>query len=188
MVNFSRHNRTLSGWTGASDSLKEVESMMRMESQAANAEQKLVDLDKPKLTSNQFEHLHDAIEQGVDEFDFDYNLLDPVEVSPGIEEEVLDPDYEEEFLDPDDEYYDYNIDDDVGLSSGLSAEDYYEAHNIFTDEMATTNEVLKDSVTNFYQEGTQSVASGNFADKTYQDFMYSYEDYYEEMLDIEGIV
>ena len=32
---------------------------------------KLEDIDKPKLTSRQFEDLHCAIEQGIDEFDFD---------------------------------------------------------------------------------------------------------------------
>ena len=32
---------------------------------------RLEDLDKPKLTSRQFEDLHCAIEQGIDEFDFD---------------------------------------------------------------------------------------------------------------------
>ena len=32
---------------------------------------RLEDIDKPKLTSKQFEDLHCAIEQGVDEFDFD---------------------------------------------------------------------------------------------------------------------
>ena len=39
---------------------------------------RLEDIDKPKLTSKQFEDLHCAIEQGVDEFDFDnsdnYNI------------------------------------------------------------------------------------------------------------------
>ena len=59
------------------DKLKKVveqheEQAKDLKNDLANAEQKLVDLDKPKLTSNQFEHLHDAIEQGVDEFDFDY--------------------------------------------------------------------------------------------------------------------
>ena len=32
---------------------------------------KLEDIDNPKLTSKQFEDLHCAIEQGIDEFDFD---------------------------------------------------------------------------------------------------------------------
>ena len=39
---------------------------------------RLEDVDKPKLTSKQFEDLHCAIEQGIDEFDFDssdnYNI------------------------------------------------------------------------------------------------------------------
>ena len=39
---------------------------------------RLEDIDKPKLTSKQFEDLHCAIEQGIDEFDFDssdnYNI------------------------------------------------------------------------------------------------------------------
>ena len=32
---------------------------------------RLEDIDKPKLTRKQFEDLHCAIEQGIDEFDFD---------------------------------------------------------------------------------------------------------------------
>ena len=42
------------------------------------ANTRLEDIDKPKLTSKQFEDLHCAIEQGIDEFDFDnsdnYNI------------------------------------------------------------------------------------------------------------------
>ena len=42
------------------------------------ANNKLADIDKPKLTSKQFEDLHCAIEQGIDEFDFNnsenYNI------------------------------------------------------------------------------------------------------------------
>ena len=42
---------------------------------------KLEDLDKPKLTSRQFEDLHCAIEQGIDEFDFDNSDNYEVELS-----------------------------------------------------------------------------------------------------------
>ena len=42
---------------------------------------RLEDLDKPKLTSRQFEDLHCAIEQGIDEFDFDNSDNYEVELS-----------------------------------------------------------------------------------------------------------
>ena len=45
------------------------------------ANNKLADIDKPKLTSEQFENLHCAIEQGVDEFDFDNSDNYEVELS-----------------------------------------------------------------------------------------------------------
>ena len=45
------------------------------------ANNKLADIDKPKLTSEQFENLHCAIEQGIDEFDFDNSDNYEVELS-----------------------------------------------------------------------------------------------------------
>ena len=42
---------------------------------------RLEDIDKPKLTSKQFEDLHCAIEQGIDEFDFDNSDNYEVELS-----------------------------------------------------------------------------------------------------------
>ena len=47
------------------------EQVKDLEHDLNKANIKLEDLDKPKLTSRQFEDLHCAIEQGIDEFDFD---------------------------------------------------------------------------------------------------------------------
>ena len=42
---------------------------------------RLEDIDKPKLTSKQFEDLHCAIEQGIDEFDFDNSDFYEIDLS-----------------------------------------------------------------------------------------------------------
>ena len=47
------------------------EQVKDLEHDLNKANIKLEDLDKPKLTSKQLEDLHCAIEQGIDEFDFD---------------------------------------------------------------------------------------------------------------------
>ena len=47
------------------------------------AEQKLADCDKPKLTSKQFDELHRAIENSVENFDF--NQADNYNVEMGME-------------------------------------------------------------------------------------------------------
>ena len=49
---------------------------------------RLEDIDKPKLTSRQFEDLHCAIEQGIDEFDFDNSDNYDLELSIGYENEI----------------------------------------------------------------------------------------------------
>ena len=49
---------------------------------------RLEDLDKPKLTSKQFEDLHCAIEQGIDEFDFDNSDNYDLELSISYENEI----------------------------------------------------------------------------------------------------
>ena len=52
------------------------------------ANTRLEDIDKPKLTSKQFEDLHCAIEQGIDEFDFDNSDNYDLELSIGYENEI----------------------------------------------------------------------------------------------------
>ena len=59
------------------DKLKKVvehheEQAKDLRKDLVNAERKLVDLDKPKLTNNQFSELHDLIETGISNFDFEY--------------------------------------------------------------------------------------------------------------------
>jgi len=49
---------------------------------------RLEDIDKPKLTSKQFEDLHCAIEQGIDEFDFDNSDNYDLELSIGYDNQV----------------------------------------------------------------------------------------------------
>ena len=57
------------------------EQVKDLQNDLNNANIKLEDLDKPKLTSRQFEDLHCAIEQGIDEFDFDNSDNYEVELS-----------------------------------------------------------------------------------------------------------
>ena len=57
------------------------EQVKDLEHDLNKANIKLEDLDKPKLTSKQFEDLHCAIEQGIDEFDFDNSDNYEVELS-----------------------------------------------------------------------------------------------------------
>ena len=49
---------------------------------------RLEDIDKPKLTSRQFEDLHCAIEQGIDEFSFDDSDNYDLELSISYENEI----------------------------------------------------------------------------------------------------
>ena len=49
---------------------------------------RLEDVDKPKLTSKQFEDLHYAIEQGIDEFSFDDSDNYDLELSISYENEI----------------------------------------------------------------------------------------------------
>ena len=49
---------------------------------------RLEDIDKPKLTSKQFEDLHCAIEQGIDEFSFDDSDNYDLELSIGYDNQV----------------------------------------------------------------------------------------------------
>ena len=49
---------------------------------------RLEDIDKPKLTSKQFEDLHCAIEQGIDEFSFDDSDNYDLELSISYENEI----------------------------------------------------------------------------------------------------
>ena len=49
---------------------------------------RLEDIDKPKLTSKQFEDLHCAIEQGIDEFDFDDSDNYDLELSISYENQI----------------------------------------------------------------------------------------------------
>ena len=52
------------------------------------ANTRLEDIDKPKLTSKQFENLHCAIEQGIDEFDFDDSDNYDLELSISYENQI----------------------------------------------------------------------------------------------------
>ena len=49
---------------------------------------RLEDIDKPKLTSKQFEDLHCAIEQGIDEFSFDDSDNYDLELSISYENQI----------------------------------------------------------------------------------------------------
>ena len=52
------------------------------------ANTRLEDIDKPKLTSKQFEDLHCAIEQGIDEFSFDDSDNYDLELSISYENQI----------------------------------------------------------------------------------------------------
>ena len=64
------------------------EQVKDLQNDLNNANIKLEDLDKPKLTSKQFEDLHCAIEQGIDEFDFDNSDNYDLELSIGYDNQV----------------------------------------------------------------------------------------------------
>ena len=68
--------------TKLKDALEQHQEQVKdLENDLNKANIKLEDLDKPKLTSEQFEDLHCAIEQGIDEFDFDNSDNYEVELS-----------------------------------------------------------------------------------------------------------
>lgn len=86
---------------------------------------------------------------------------------------------------PDDDYYDYTDDFDVIGSTDGGMDMYSEASDIIAQQFEVSD-TMKDAVSEFYQIGEQT--GSNFAEKTYKDMMWSYDDYYDEMLDLEGIV
>ena len=64
------------------------EQVKDLEHDLNTANIRLEDIDKPKLTSKQFEDLHCAIEQGIDEFSFDDSDNYDLELSISYENEI----------------------------------------------------------------------------------------------------
>ena len=76
--------------TKLKDALEQHQEQVKdLENDLNKANIKLEDLDKPKLTSEQFEDLHCAIEQGIDEFDFDNSDNYDLELSISYENEIV---------------------------------------------------------------------------------------------------